>query len=99
MKTSWLVVVGVLTWGALVFFLRPVGLARQASGAAAESEAQGLAAIQGTVEQAIKDGKCPGAVVLVGHQGNVVYRRAFGRRDRKSTRLNSSHGYISYAVF
>src|SRR2546422_2343928 len=24
---------------------------------------------------------------------------ARGRRDRKSTRLNSSHGYISYAVF
>src|SRR2546422_5733373 len=23
----------------------------------------------------------------------------YGRRDRKSTRLNSSHGYISYAVF
>src|SRR2546429_3882875 len=23
----------------------------------------------------------------------------FGRKDRKSTRLNSSHGYISYAVF
>src|SRR2546429_3562152 len=22
-----------------------------------------------------------------------------GRKDRKSTRLNSSHGYISYAVF
>src|SRR6266436_7824880 len=26
-------------------------------------------------------------------------RRAVPRRDRKSTRLNSSHGYISYAVF
>src|SRR2546422_7633389 len=25
--------------------------------------------------------------------------RTFGSRDRKSTRLNSSHGYISYAVF
>src|SRR2546422_8414146 len=25
--------------------------------------------------------------------------RAFVSRDRKSTRLNSSHGYISYAVF
>src|ERR1041385_8332753 len=25
--------------------------------------------------------------------------RGFGARDRKSTRLNSSHGYISYAVF
>src|SRR2546429_5921621 len=24
---------------------------------------------------------------------------AFGMKDRKSTRLNSSHGYISYAVF
>src|SRR2546429_2748545 len=26
-------------------------------------------------------------------------RVALSRRDRKSTRLNSSHGYISYAVF
>src|SRR5687768_18038399 len=26
-------------------------------------------------------------------------RRRAPRRDRKSTRLNSSHGYISYAVF
>src|SRR2546422_3230261 len=26
-------------------------------------------------------------------------RAAEDRRDRKSTRLNSSHGYISYAVF
>src|SRR3989449_6991160 len=26
-------------------------------------------------------------------------RRGDARRDRKSTRLNSSHGYISYAVF
>src|SRR5687768_18069541 len=26
-------------------------------------------------------------------------RREIGRIDRKSTRLNSSHGYISYAVF
>src|SRR6185503_11808875 len=30
-----------------------------------------------------------------------LHRRSAGRRprDRKSTRLNSSHGYISYAVF
>src|SRR2546422_4248874 len=27
------------------------------------------------------------------------YMRWIGRQDRKSTRLNSSHGYISYAVF
>src|SRR5256884_6843723 len=30
----------------------------------------------------------------------IPFRRAYpGIRDRKSTRLNSSHGYISYAVF
>src|SRR2546422_5196831 len=28
-----------------------------------------------------------------------AFGRAATRRDRKSTRLNSSHGYISYAVF
>src|SRR2546429_5375309 len=29
----------------------------------------------------------------------VVVAVGIGDRDRKSTRLNSSHGYISYAVF
>src|SRR2546422_4293175 len=28
-----------------------------------------------------------------------LHRKTSGRLDRKSTRLNSSHGYISYAVF
>src|SRR6266436_10397288 len=32
-------------------------------------------------------------------QLQVLVRRPQSRRDRKSTRLNSSHGYISYAVF
>src|SRR2546429_6372955 len=36
-------------------------------------------------------------------RGRALVHRAIvperGRRDRKSTRLNSSHGYISYAVF
>src|SRR5687768_17818612 len=29
----------------------------------------------------------------------AIEARLLGVRDRKSTRLNSSHGYISYAVF
>src|SRR2546429_6120504 len=29
----------------------------------------------------------------------VLFPRSSRRLDRKSTRLNSSHGYISYAVF
>src|SRR2546422_7062261 len=35
---------------------------------------------------------------LLKFQNEMRVRGAFGR-DRKSTRLNSSHGYISYAVF
>src|SRR2546430_12458084 len=33
------------------------------------------------------------------HQGLRAGRRGGGARDRKSTRLNSSHSQISYAVF
>src|SRR5699024_12803310 len=33
------------------------------------------------------------------HHGQRLGRRKGGRRDRKSTRLNSSHVSISYAVF
>src|SRR2546429_6567460 len=38
---------------------------------------------------------------MQGHRLPSVSRsyRSFGGIDRKSTRLNSSHGYISYAVF
>src|SRR2546422_3047153 len=32
-------------------------------------------------------------------RGRSVWRSRGPTRDRKSTRLNSSHGYISYAVF
>ena len=32
------------------------------------------------IEQAVKDGLIPGAVLLVGHDGKVVYRKAYGER-------------------
>src|SRR2546429_1332369 len=55
------------------------------------SEAEALA---GTVAGGDRhDGHA--AVVAVEIVGAVPH----GQRDRKSTRLNSSHGYISYAVF
>src|SRR2546422_3472325 len=47
----------------------------------------------------------PGRTRPAGHEVNssptpgFFARPAYPRRDRKSTRLNSSHGYISYAVF
>ena len=40
-----------------------------------------LDAIAPVVEEAIRAGKCPGAVVLIGHAGKVEYRRAFGYRS------------------
>jgi uncharacterized protein YbbC (DUF1343 family)/CubicO group peptidase (beta-lactamase class C family) len=39
-----------------------------------------LAAIASVAEEAIRTGKCPGAVVVVGHNGRVIYRKAFGHR-------------------
>src|SRR2546422_8150548 len=36
---------------------------------------------------------------LEGHRADLERRMRAAERDRKSTRLNSSHGYISYAVF
>src|SRR3712207_8017627 len=44
------------------------------------------------------------AIAIVLHDGGgkprrMVRRGSFGQQDRKSTRLNSSHANISYAVF
>lgn len=48
--------------------------------AVVEQQEEALAPIAAVVEEAISKGKCPGAVVLVGHEGRVVYRKAFGHR-------------------
>ncbi|HVA01423.1 MAG TPA: exo-beta-N-acetylmuramidase NamZ domain-containing protein [Terriglobia bacterium] len=37
-----------------------------------------LAPLAGDVQEAIDAGKLPGAVIVIGHDGRVVYRRAFG---------------------
>src|SRR5687768_17792122 len=39
------------------------------------------------------------AAVTIGIDAHVLEDLAVHQQDRKSTRLNSSHGYISYAVF
>lgn len=41
---------------------------------------QQLAPIAEIVEKAIRTGKIPGAVILIGNQDKVIYRRAFGNR-------------------
>lgn len=46
--------------------------------AVAELDAAALAPIADLVDHEIAAGHLPGAVVLIGHQGKIVYRRAFG---------------------
>jgi uncharacterized protein YbbC (DUF1343 family)/CubicO group peptidase (beta-lactamase class C family) len=43
--------------------------------------AEKLNQIDGLVNQAIQEKKTPGAVVLVGRKGKIVYRKAFGNRS------------------
>lgn len=45
-----------------------------------------LALLDAIVQNAISDGQMPGAVLLVGHDGRVVYRRAFGDRSLEPRR-------------
>src|SRR6202008_2400866 len=39
-----------------------------------------LGAVDSIIQQAIADGNIPGAVLVVGHNGAVIYRKAYGSR-------------------
>jgi CubicO group peptidase (beta-lactamase class C family) len=39
-----------------------------------------LGNVDSTIQQAITDGNIPGAVLVVGHNGAVIYRKAYGNR-------------------
>ena len=39
-----------------------------------------FASVDAVIEQAIHDGNIPGAVLVVGHNGQVIYRKAYGNR-------------------
>jgi uncharacterized protein YbbC (DUF1343 family)/CubicO group peptidase (beta-lactamase class C family) len=62
------------------FLLAAAAVLLCAAPAAADLLPEPLAAIPATVEDAIRSGEIPGAVVLVGYQGQVVLRQAFGHR-------------------
>ena len=42
--------------------------------------------LDAVIEDAIAQGQCPGAVVVVGHHGRVVYKKAYGMRSLEPTR-------------
>ena len=47
---------------------------------------QGFEVIDSIMQEAVAKGDIPGGVVLVGHNGRVVYRKAFGSRSLEPTR-------------
>src|ERR1700722_8607903 len=51
-----------------------------AAGVRAQDVFPGAAAVDQQMERAIQDGLIPGAVVLIGHNGQVVYQKAYGNR-------------------
>ncbi|HUA82699.1 MAG TPA: exo-beta-N-acetylmuramidase NamZ domain-containing protein [Bryobacteraceae bacterium] len=55
------------------------GVALLASCAAA-ADFSGAAAMDATINQAVAGGLIPGAVVIVGHDGKILYRKAYGFR-------------------
>src|SRR2546422_4814415 len=52
-----------------------------------------------TLFRSLPDARDPGSAPGATRQRDPARRVRRPGRDRKSTRLNSSHGYISYAVF
>ena len=45
-----------------------------------------LMAVDSVIQQAIADGNVPGAVLVVGHNGKVIYRKAYGHRSLEPRR-------------
>jgi len=61
------------------------GLAAQATGGNSAS-AHDFDAIDALMQAAVAKGSMPGGVVIIGHNGVVVYRKAFGLRSLEPTR-------------
>ncbi len=51
-----------------------------AAGAACAQTFSASPSLDQAVEQAIQEGRIPGAVLLIGHNGQIVHRKAYGKR-------------------
>ena len=54
---------------------------------AADSNPVKLSGVDSIINQAIAEGNIPGAVLVVGHDGKVIYRKAYGSRSLEPRRL------------
>jgi uncharacterized protein YbbC (DUF1343 family)/CubicO group peptidase (beta-lactamase class C family) len=63
-----------------------LAVAEPAGAASATTSPVKLSAVDAIIQQAIADGNIPGAVLVVGHNGSVVYRKAYGERSLEPKR-------------
>ncbi len=73
-------ILGLLFW-TIAFFCNPEPAAATVRVPVAKFTTDRLAPIREIAEKEIHDGKTPGAVILIGNNGSIVYRRAFGYRS------------------
>ncbi|MEL0095551.1 MAG: serine hydrolase domain-containing protein [Planctomycetaceae bacterium] len=71
----------VVFWVLLTYFVVAGEDCSDALVQAEQPQAPSFELIEGIVKQGIKDGKMPGAVVVIADHDNVLYRRAFGNRQ------------------
>ena len=70
----------------LCFVISLAPLSANAISDAPTSDPVKLANVDAVIQQAIRDGNIPGAVLVVGHDGKVVYRKAYGERELEPRR-------------
>ncbi len=73
-------------WPVLFILCWQCEVPAQASTSPAAGSSGGFAAIDSIMQNAVAKGLIPGGVVLIGHNGQVVYRKAFGWRSLEPTR-------------
>lgn len=71
---------------ALLFFSVAVLAAQEVADAHGTQSTRLAAVLDPVMEKAVADGNMPGGVLLVGHNGHVVYRKAFGMRSLEPRR-------------
>jgi uncharacterized protein YbbC (DUF1343 family)/CubicO group peptidase (beta-lactamase class C family) len=70
---------------ALVFAISDISVGATAD-AKRPMAAVHLTTVDAVIQQAIHEGQIPGAVLLVGHNGQVIYRKAYGNRGLEPRR-------------
>jgi uncharacterized protein YbbC (DUF1343 family)/CubicO group peptidase (beta-lactamase class C family) len=70
----------------LVLVVCASNLSANAVSASSTASPVKLGNVDAVIEQAIAEGNIPGAVLVVGHDGKVVYRKAYGERELEPKR-------------